>query len=90
MTIRLVNCAFLKKQATGLTHPPYPGDLGKRLYHEISAEAWQQWLAHQTRLINEYRLNMLDDSARQFLKEEMIKFLFEGGAEAPPGYTPEK
>lgn len=87
---RLVNCAKLKKTAEGLDYAPYPGDLGKRVYEQISREAWQQWLNHQTMLINEHRLNLMDAQARRFLEREMEKFLFEGGAEKPAGYVPVK
>jgi Fe-S cluster biosynthesis and repair protein YggX len=83
-----VNCLKLNKEAEGLSHQPYPGDLGKKIQENISAEAWQMWLGHQTMLINEYRLSMLDLSAREFLAKEMDKFLFGQGSEAPSGYVP--
>jgi len=85
---RMIYCKKLKKEAEGLDRPPYPGDLGKRVYEEISKEAWQGWLNHQTMLINEYRLNMLDAEARKFLATEMDKFLFGDGSEKPQGYVP--
>jgi Fe-S cluster biosynthesis and repair protein YggX len=87
---RTINCAKLKKEAEGLALPPYPGELGQKIFNSISAEAWEQWLAHQTMLINEYRLNMLEPDARKFLKEEMEKFLFGEGSEKPQGYVPEE
>ena len=73
---RDVDCAKLKKKAVGLEHQPYPGELGKKIYDTISEEAWQMWINHQTMLINEYRLSMLDPKARTFLAQEMEKFLF--------------
>lgn len=85
---RLVNCAKLKKEAPGLERIPYPGALGQRIYETISAEAWAMWINHQTMLINEYRLSMLDSKARAFLVTEMEKFLFGDGSEKPGGYTP--
>ena len=85
---RYVECAKLKKHAEGLHHSPYPGELGKRIYENISAEAWLLWLAHQTMLINEYRLSMIDPKAREFLVKEMEKFLFGDGSDKPSGYTP--
>ncbi len=85
---RIVNCAKLQKPAEGLAHPPYPGELGKKIYDNISAEAWQLWLAHQTMQINEYRLSMIDPKAREFLRGEMEKFLFGSGSDAPSGYIP--
>ncbi len=80
---RMVDCARLKKEAPGLERPTYPGDLGKRIYFEISQEAWKEWVGHQTMLINEYRLTPVDPKARTFLEEEMVKFLFEGGSSLP-------
>lgn len=84
----LIYCAKLKKEAEGLKTQPYPGELGKRIHAEISQEAWQQWLAHQTMLINEYRLSMLDPKAREFLAREMELFLFDSGSQKPAGFIP--
>lgn len=83
-----VFCTKLKKEAEGLEHPPYPGPLGERIYQEICKEAWQQWLRHQTLLINENRLNMSVPNNRTFLATEMEKFLFQGGSNTPKGFTP--
>ena len=85
---RTIHCSKLGIDAEGLDFAPWPGALGKRIYLEISKPAWQQWLAHQTMLINENRLNPLDPAARAFLAREMEKFLFEGGTEQPMGYVP--
>jgi len=76
---RTVYCTFLKREAQGLERVPYPGELGKRIYENISAEAWQQWVRHQTMLLNEYRLSPIEPKARKFLVEEMEKFLFGDG-----------
>ena len=86
---RMIFCKKLNIQAEGLDSPPYPGELGQEIYENISKQAWAEWLAHQTMVINENRLNLLDEEARRFLREEMKKFLFEGGAEKPSGYVPE-
>ncbi len=86
---RMVQCVKLQREAEGLERPPYPGELGKRIFENISKQVWQEWLRHQTMLINEYRLNPMDPKARTFLKEEMEKFLFGEGAETPPDYRPE-
>ena len=83
---RTVQCVVLGREAEGLPRPPYPGPLGKRVYESISKEAWQKWLAHQTMLINEYRLSPMEPKARQFLEQEMEKFFFGGGSEKPPDY----
>ncbi len=87
---RTVNCAKLGKEAEGLERPTYPGELGQRIYEQISKEAWQLWLRHQTMLINEYRLSAVDPKAREFLAKEMEKFLFGEGSEKPEGFRPEE
>ena len=88
---RTVKCVKLGKEAEGLKMPPYPGELGKRIFDNVSQEAWKQWLGHQTMLINEYRLAPFETKARQFLEQEMEKFFFGGGADKPEGYVaPEK
>ena len=83
-----VFCKKLGTEELGLEYPPFPGELGKEIYNNISKHAWQMWLSHQTTLINEYRLNVLDPEAREFLVVEMKKFLFGEGSKAPPGYKP--
>lgn len=84
---RTVNCVKLGREAEGLDYPPYPGEMGKKIYMNVSKEAWQAWLAHQTMLINEYRLTPVDPKARKFLEEEMEKFLFGEGSEKPEGFV---
>ena len=86
---RTVYCQYLNREADGLDRVPYPGDLGKRIYENISAEAWRAWVGHQTMLINEYRLSTIDPKARKYLAEEMEKFLFGGGSAKPVEYRPE-
>ena len=85
---RMVQCVLLKQELPGLERPPYPGELGQRIFAQVSAQAWQQWLRHQTMLINEYRLSVIDPKARKFLEAEMEKFFFGGGAEKPEGFKP--
>ncbi len=85
---RMVKCAKLGKEAEGLDRLPYPGELGKRIYENVSKEAWQLWLRQQTMLINEYRLSPIEPKARQFLEEQMEKFFFGEGVETPPDYVP--
>ena len=87
---RTVFCQKLQKEAEGLDLPPYPGDLGKRIWTDISKEAWNQWLRQQTILINEYRLAMVDPKARKFLAEEMEKFLFGEGSKMPEQFVPKQ
>ncbi len=85
---RMIQCAKLKKEAEGFDMAPYPGEMGKKIYDSVSKEAWLMWLAHQTMLINEHRLSMLDPKAREFLTKEMNSFLFEDGSAKPAGYVP--
>ena len=85
---RMVDCVVLHRQAEGLEYVPYPGELGKRIYDQVSKEAWQRWVAHQTMLINEYRLTPIDPKARALLVAEMEKFLFGAGVAKPEGYVP--
>ena len=85
--MRTVNCVVLGREAEGLDRPPYPGALGQRIFEQVSREAWQTWLGHQTMLINENRLTLIDPEARKFLQQEMEKFLFGGGADKPEGYV---
>ena len=85
---RKIYCVFLKREAEGLDFLTYPGELGKRIYESISKEAWTQWVAHQTMLINENRLTPIEPKARAFLVAEMEKFLFGSGSQKPPDFVP--
>jgi len=87
---RKINCAKLKKEAEGLAMQPYPGELGKRIFDNVSKEAWQMWLKHQTMLINEYRLSTLDPKAREYLAKEMDNFFFGDGSKPPEGFVAQK
>ena len=87
---RLVHCVKLNREAEGLRAPPYPGALGKRIYENVSQEAWRLWLAHQTMLINENRLTPMEPKARTFLEQEMEKYFFGGGSEVPKEFVPPK
>ncbi len=85
---RMVQCSRLKKEAEGLERAPYFGELGQRILDNVSKQAWQEWLKHQTMLINEYRLTPVDPKARKFLEQEMEKFFFGEGSTAPEGFVP--
>jgi Fe-S cluster biosynthesis and repair protein YggX len=85
----MVNCVKLGKEAEGLDMLTYPGDLGQRIFDDISKEAWQGWVNHQTMLMNEYRLTPINPKDRKFLEEEMEKFLFGDGPSAVDNYVPE-
>lgn len=85
---RMVKCIKLGTEAEGLDFPPVPGELGKKIWESVSKEAWQQWIKHQTMLINENRLNLMDPKARKYLSEQMDRHFFGGGADAATGYVP--
>ena len=86
---RMVNCIKLGCEAEGLDFPPVPGELGKRLYENVSKEAWQQWVKLQTMLINENRLSLADAKARTYLDEQMQKHFFGEGADNISGFVPQ-
>ena len=85
---RTVHCIKLGRDAEGLDFPPYPGALGQRIFENVSKDAWQFWLEHQKRLVNENRLNLADARARQYLARQMEAHFFGGGADAAQGYVP--
>jgi len=85
---RMVNCIKLGREAEGLDFPPVPGELGKRLYENVSKEAWQQWVKLQTMLINENRLSLADAKARAYLAEQLQKHFFGEGADNISGFVP--
>lgn len=83
----MVQCVLLGREAEGLDYLPYPGELGRRIYDNVSKEGWQRWLGHQTMLLNEYRLTPIDPKARRFLVEEMEKYFFGGGSAKPQEFV---
>ncbi len=87
---RTVKCIKLGREAEGLDFLPYPGELGKRIFENVSKEAWAAWLKHQTMLVNEYRLNLSDIKARKYLADQLEAYFFGSGAEKPVGYVPVK
>lgn len=87
---RMVQCSKLGVEGEGLDFAPYPGELGQRIYENISKQGWEAWVGHQTMLINEYRLTPVDPKARKFLEEEMEKFLFGKGSEVPKDFIAPK
>jgi len=85
---RTVHCVKLGREAEGLDLPPYPGELGQRIFSSVSKEAWQAWLKHQTMLVNENRLSLADPRARRYLAEQMENHFFGSGADAVEGFVP--
>ncbi len=80
---RTVNCIKLKREAEGLDRPPYPGELGQRIFENVSKEGWQLWMAQQTKIINEYRINPTDPKSRKFVEDQMEQFFFGTGNALP-------
>ena len=85
---RTVQCIKLGTEAEGLDFPPYPGELGKKLWESVSKKAWAEWMTQQTMLVNENRLNLADQRAREYLNRQMEKHFFGDGADAVQGYVP--
>ncbi|MFV9475262.1 oxidative damage protection protein [Advenella sp. RU8] len=85
---RLIQCVKLKKEAEGLDYPPYPGELGVKIWQSISKEAWVAWTDIQTRIVNENRLNLADARARKYLQQQMESYLFEDANVEAQGYVP--
>ncbi|MDH3675062.1 MAG: oxidative damage protection protein [Anaerolineae bacterium] len=86
---RMVQCVKLVRELPGLEKPPFPGELGDRIYENVSQQAWDMWVQHQVLLINHYGLVLADPEARSFLAEQMEDFFFGVGAQMPEGWTPE-
>jgi Fe-S cluster biosynthesis and repair protein YggX len=87
---RKVHCVKLGEQAEGLAHPTWPGELGKRIFEEVSAQAWQEWLRQQTILINEYKLNPLDQEHKKYLASQMEAYFFGDGIIMPDAWKAEQ
>lgn len=86
--VRMVQCLKLKKEAVALDYPPYPGEMGMKIYQNISRQAWEDWTTIQTRLVNENRLNLADARARKYLRQQMESYLFDDASIEADGYTP--
>lgn len=85
---RMVQCLKLNKEAEGLDRQPYPNDLGKRIFENISKEAWKAWVGHSTMLVNEYRVDVSSKSGTEFLLKQCEAYLFGDGGAQPEGYVP--
>lgn len=85
---RTVFCKKYQREMEGLDAPPYPGSKGQELYETISKQAWQDWLAHQTMLINEKHLNLMDKDTRKYLAEQMERFFAGEQTDRAEGYVP--
>jgi Fe-S cluster biosynthesis and repair protein YggX len=87
---RMVKCIKFGKELPGLDRVPWKGELGKRVYENVSKQAWQMWLEHSKMIMNEYRLNPLDAQSQKIMEEQMEQFFFGEGAQLPEGYVPPK
>lgn len=85
---RTVFCRKYQSELEGLPNPPLPGAKGQDLYENVSKQAWQEWMQHQTMLINEKHLNLMDMTARTYLSEQMDKFFSGDQYDAAEGYVP--
>ncbi len=88
-TNRTVMCVKLQKELPGLSEPPFDNPLGQRIYEGVSQEAWKMWVERMKMIMNEYRLNLANKEAQEFLMQQMEEYFFGEGAAAPPGYVPE-
>lgn len=87
---RMVKCVKFGKEMPGLERPPWSGELGKRVYENVSEEAWKLWIEYSKMIMNEYRLNPLDPNSHKVMEEQMEQFFFGEGAKLPEGYVPPK
>ena len=85
---RMVHCVKLGKEAEGLDYAPLPGPLGKKVYDNVSKEAWDEWIKLQTMMVNEYQFNLADAKVRKHLLEQMQKYLFGDGVDPIPNHVP--
>jgi Fe-S cluster biosynthesis and repair protein YggX len=91
MAQRMVKCVKLQKELPGLDEPPFDNDFGKRIYENVSQDAWKMWVEHLKMIMNEYRLNLADRETQKFVKTQMEQFFFaEGTSAPPPGFVPQK
>ena len=90
MAARTVFCKKLQREAPGLETPPWPGELGQRIYDNISAEAWKMWEERMKMILNEYRLMPWQKEAQDLVAKHMEDFFFGEGAALPPGYVPQQ
>lgn len=90
MAARLINCVKLQRELPGMEHPPFSGELGERIYQNVSQEAWVMFREHLKMIINEYRLTLGTEEANQIVEKQTEDYFFGPGAALPPGYVPPK
>jgi Fe-S cluster biosynthesis and repair protein YggX len=87
---RMVMCVKFGKELPGLDRVPWSGDLGKRVYENVSKDAWKLWIEHSKMIMNEYRLNPIDPNSQKIMGEQLEEFFFGAGAKLPEGYVAPK
>jgi Fe-S cluster biosynthesis and repair protein YggX len=88
MAQRMVKCVKFQRELPGLDEPPFDNELGKRIFENVSKDAWKLWLEHMKMILNEYRLNLAERESQQIIKQQMEEYFFGEGAALPPGYVP--
>jgi Fe-S cluster biosynthesis and repair protein YggX len=88
MAQRMVKCVKFQRELPGLDEPPFDNDLGKRIFDNVSKDAWKMWLEHMKMILNEYRLNLAERESQQIIKQQMEEYFFGEGSALPPGYVP--
>ena len=88
MAERMIKCVKFQRELPGLDEPPFGNDLGKRIYENVSQDAWKLWIEHLKMIVNEYRLNLVDREAQRIVQQQMEEYFFGEGAALPPGYVP--
>ena len=88
MAQRMVKCVKFQRELPGLDEPPFDNDLGKRIFENVSKDAWKMWLEHMKMILNEYRLNLAERESQQIVKQQMEEYFFGEGSALPPGYVP--
>ena len=87
---RLVQCVKLGQESEGLDRAPFKGELGERVFNQVSREAWKRWLEHSKMLINEYRLDLTSESGQRIWMTECERYFFGEGSAAPPEFVPKE
>lgn len=85
---RMVKCVKFGKELPGLDRPPWTGEIGQRIFENVSKQAWKMWLEYSKMIMNEYRLNPLDPQSHKIMEEQMEQFFFGEGAQLPEGFVP--
>jgi len=88
--VRMVHCVKLGRELPGLSEPPWPGELGQRVYENVSAQGWKLWEDRMRMILNEYRLMPWQKEAQDLMAKAMEDFFFGQGAAPPPGFVPER